>query len=79
MPSGTGATKSGCKVTTIFPNHQTFSRFFLLFSRINSHNYAYLQASTDEGLGVRGRRVRGQPGPTDSKKRGHPQRSECPL
>ena len=30
MPSGTGATKSGCKVTTIFANHQTFSRFFCI-------------------------------------------------
>ena len=31
MPSGTGATKSGCKVTTYLPNCQTFSRFFLHF------------------------------------------------
>ena len=30
MPSGTGATKSGCKVTTYFSNCQTFSRFFAL-------------------------------------------------
>ena len=29
MPSGTGATKSGCKVTIYLLNSQTFSRFFV--------------------------------------------------
>ena len=44
MPSGTGATKSGCKVTTIFANYQTFSRFFA-FQTQKSYKIANYQLS----------------------------------